>query len=259
MGMSMEDLSAEVRKNAAAMASYQKQSASALGPSGVEQWVSGLLGQSAAAKKLQTQLAESAASVRRLQDALSENPSTALIQSAERALSIHKELGEENLSGLKSAIDAAKQKMESLNSSAKSTLSSLQDQWDQLNGNELSQENRRYTTETADLESQLADARAASNQQAVRDLQQSLELSRKIHSQKISTIQAEQDAAKTVNQQTTQSSSGTSTTSNQAATTRVIELKLPNGAATIKTDAAGEAALDQLLSQLESASQISIS
>ena len=111
-----------------------------------------------------------------------------MIQQAENALKTNKKLGEENLSGLRSALSAAKSQMDSLNSSAKSTLDSLRDQWDELNGNEIAKENRRYANEQLDIQKQLAEAKAANNSSAMNDLRSALEYSRKIHAQALETL-----------------------------------------------------------------------
>jgi len=248
-------LQKEVRQNAAAMASYQMQSASALGPSGVEQWVSGILGQSAAAKKLQTQLAASAVAVRNLQDGLSKKPSLSLIQDAEKALKVHQRLGEQNLSGLKSAIDSARQKMESLNDSAKSTLDSLRDQWDELNGNEIAKENRRYANEQLDIQKQLAEAKAANNSSAMNDLRSALEYSRKIHSQTLETF----EQSKQVNN--TEPSNTAAATPQQPQSvstpvTKVFEIKVGGVSAQISADDKNADALEGILKQLESAKSV---
>lgn len=260
MSMSMADLTAEIDKNSTAFKNMQRNSVALMGPSGFESWVSAIDGQSAAVYRMRAQLGRAALDVRNLQTALSENPSETLINRAEHAVSKYKELGDQNLSGLKSAIDAAKSKMDALNSSVQNTLNSLRDEMDEMNNNTAAIENRRYQTQVAELEQSLAEARAWNDTQAIASARESLRLAQQIHNQKMETINAEKEASKTSSVSSSNNTTSTSSTGSSTATSsKTITIKLGGKTATVNADAANEAALDQILSQLESASSLTTS
>jgi tape measure domain-containing protein len=89
-------------------------------------------------------------------------------------------LGKENLSGLNAALDAAKAKLESLRQAADDTRRSLQDELDQIEGNQASIEQRRYESRIAELQDKIK--QASGDQSMLADLNASLALAQQIHS-----------------------------------------------------------------------------
>ena len=257
MSMSVSELTAEIDKNATAAKNMARNSVALMGPSGYESWISAIDGQSSAVYRMREELGRAALAVKNLQTELSQNPSSELITKAEHAVSKYKELGEQNLSGLRSAISSAKSQMDSLNSSVQSTLNSLRDEFDEMNNNNVAIENRRYQTQVAELQDKLSQAQALKDKQAIADLKESLRLAQEIHNQKIATINAEKAAAKTLAESSASSNSSSSSSSaNTTPAAKEITIKLGGTTATVKADAANEAALDKILAQLESASSL---
>ena len=117
-------------------------------------------------------------------------------------------LDKSTLSGLRSAIAAAHQQMESLKDSADSTLSSLQQELAQMNGNYVKAEELRIASRKADLESQLAIARAQNNAAAESMLSQAIATLDQIASIKIAQArQQETDALAKTSQSSSQAAS----------------------------------------------------
>lgn len=256
-GMSAADLTAEIESQSTA---YQRFLANARDQMSGIGTVSGdflysIQTQTAATHQYYVELAQSTLAVKNLQTALSETPSDALINQAEHALSKYKELGEENLSGLRSAIDSAKSKMDSLNASTQSTLNSLRDQADELSNNTAAIENRRYETQVADLQAKLAEAQNLQNTKSIADMREALSLAQEIHNQKLATIKAEADAAaaekKTASTGTTTTSAATNTSSSTSSKSVTVNLKL--GTTNTAIQLSDESQVNNLLSVLEQA------
>lgn len=101
-------------------------------------------------------------------------------------------LDEEHLTGLRSAISDAQRRMLDLRDASRDTLTGLQDEFDQLNDNFIAIERRRAEQREADIAAKLADAQAAGDTQAIRDLQKSLHLLRQITAARLKDAQARQ-------------------------------------------------------------------
>lgn len=257
-GMSVKDLAAEVDKQSAAYTHNLNLTRELAGERATRtgDWLYSIEAETAATNKYNLSLARATLEVKSLQTSLSESPSETLINRAEQAIKKHKALGEENLSGLRSSIDSARSKMESLNASTQSTLNSLRDQVDELNNDTAAIENRRYQTEVAELEAKLAEAQKLNNAKSIADMKESLRLAQEIHNQKLATIKAEQAASKQSSASPSNSSSSTSSAASTTTAKKEITIKLAGKTATVTADAANEAALDQILAQLESASAL---
>ena len=89
-------------------------------------------------------------------------------------------LDQQTLDRLRAAIADAKQRMLDLRDATRDTLSGIQDEWDSLNNNLDEIERRRYEKRKAEIEAQLAAARAAGDQESIRNLQESLRLLKQI-------------------------------------------------------------------------------
>ncbi|EIY4766839.1 tape measure protein [Vibrio cholerae] len=108
-----------------------------------------------------------------------------LVDMAKKAKGSFDLLDSTQLSGLQSAIAAAESRLKSMNQSAESTLQSLREELAGLNGNVVEQERLRMMQKRADLESKMAEARAAGNSQAVSDYSEALSLLKKVEQQKL--------------------------------------------------------------------------
>ncbi|WP_320153514.1 hypothetical protein [uncultured Tolumonas sp.] len=132
--------------------------------------------------------ARAAIEIQNIQTELSETPSDKLINQAENALIKFKDLGDENLSGLKAAIDSAKQKMDSLTDSVQSGLNSLKDELDELDANQTAIENRRYQSQIDEWQGKLAEARKTGNKEIIEAAREALRLAEEVHNRKLATI-----------------------------------------------------------------------
>ena len=133
---------------------------------------------------------------------------SAAIDAAETYSHTLDSLDKQKLDQLNSAIASAKQQMESLKDSADSTLSSLQQELAQINGNYVKAEELRIASRKADLESQLAIARAQNNAAAENMLSQAIATLDQIASIKIAQArQQETDALAKTSQSSSQAAS----------------------------------------------------
>ncbi|UTW12931.1 phage tail tape measure protein [Marinobacterium rhizophilum] len=99
-----------------------------------------------------------------------------LAQQGTRALQGFTLLGEQDLSPLRHALNAARQTADQLTGSLSSTVAGLRDELDQLKGDTAAIDQRRYQSRLAELNTALADARARNNQAAVREAQEAIRL-----------------------------------------------------------------------------------
>lgn len=90
-------------------------------------------------------------------------------------------LDDQQLSGLQSAIDSARSKLEGLNSSAESTLNSLRQRLADLRGDTEESQRLEYESQRAQLESQLKAAREAGATSAAADYRQALDQLQEIY------------------------------------------------------------------------------
>lgn len=164
-------------------------------------------------------------------------------------------LDDTDLSKLDSALASVEQRMKSVGDSARSSLDSLRDELDRLRGDEEAIERRRMVSRQQELQAQLAEARAAGNAQAIRELQQGLAV--------LNTIRSEQAKARVEAERQNRRGpgapagpAGSPAPAAQAPTT-VIRLESPRGSAVDVSVAPGQE--DALLSLLEQAGMRTIS
>ncbi|MGE6790893.1 tape measure protein [Pseudomonas guineae] len=100
--------------------------------------------------------------------------------SMRRALSL---LDDSDLSGLESAISAAQQRMEQMNQSTRGTLEGLMDELDGLQGRTEEIERRKFAARQRELQTQLAEAQAGGDSQAVANAQRALGMLRQIEAE----------------------------------------------------------------------------
>ncbi len=139
-------------------------------------------------------------------------------------------LDDTDLSRLNAAIDTARRNIESLNSSAASTLASLRNELDQLNGETDRVQQRNYDQQRKQLEEQLKQARDAGAKDAARDLEEALKAAEELHRTKMKQLRDEEAARRqaATEQQARQTETTTSNQRTQAPGQRIV-LQAPNG------------------------------
>lgn len=158
-------------------------------------------------------------------------------------------LGDQQLAPLRAAISDAQNRMRDLRAEAGDTLGTIQDEWDQLNNNLDDIERRRAEKRVAEVNAQLAAARAAGDNQSIADLERSLMLLNQINAARIKDAQAREAEAR----KTTSTTPVTSTTNSpQASTTHKVTVNINGRTSTINTATDSDAiTLTAMLKQIE--------
>lgn len=117
------------------------------------------------------------------------------IRGMENATGAAKQLGGEELRELRKAIADAKEKMDDFTSSAEDGLRSLQQEWAELNGQQLDALKIEQQQERLDIEEQIAEAREMGNYDAERTLEAQLRLLDQIHDKETNSLRAEIEEA----------------------------------------------------------------
>ncbi|MGI2021723.1 tape measure protein [Shewanella glacialipiscicola] len=119
-----------------------------------------------------------------------------IINSATRATKALDLVNDQDMSLLTSALESAKQRMDSLRDSAESTLKSLQDELDGYLGRQDEIEKRRYQEQVADLKEQLAAAERTGDQQLIADLREAERTLKQVYDFRTAEIKNQQAADK---------------------------------------------------------------
>lgn len=119
-----------------------------------------------------------------------------IINSATRATKALDLVNDQDMSLLTSALDSAKQRMDSLRDSAESTLKSLQDELDGYLGRQDEIEKRRYQEQVADLKQQLVAAERTGDQQLIADLREAERTLKQVYEFRTAEIKTQQEADK---------------------------------------------------------------
>jgi len=164
--------------------------------------------------------------------------------SARHAMSL---LNDSDLRTLESAIQAAKDRMEQMANSTRSTLEGLQDELDNLQGRTEDIERRRFASRRRELEAQMAEANAQGDSQAVANAARALGMLRQIESETAQQRQREEQQKRIDAQQQPQ---GTAPQQTQAPG-KVIRLEVP-GRQAVDVAVRSEADETKLLGILES-------
>ncbi|PKH62573.1 phage tail protein [Shewanella sp. Choline-02u-19] len=114
-----------------------------------------------------------------------------LIDKAERSAKSLELLNDQDLSKLTGAIDRAKSRLDSMRQSADDTLSSLRDELDGLQGDELSIQQREYERKLKSIREQLKAAQTSGDKDLLARLQESERLLKSIHDLRVKDIKAE--------------------------------------------------------------------
>ncbi|MDT3335655.1 tape measure protein [Shewanella sp. SP1S1-7] len=115
-----------------------------------------------------------------------------IINSATRATKALDLVNDQDMSLLTSALDSAKQRMDSLRDSAESTLKSLQDELDGYLGRQDEIEKRRYQEQVADLKEQLAAAERTGDKQLIADLHEAERTLKQVYEFRTAEIKTQQ-------------------------------------------------------------------
>lgn len=202
------------------------------------------------AKSVEVSFLEQKAALQQLQESYEsgEMSVTAFAAAADDARKRFNLLDESDLSALDGAVEAAKQKMDQLAGSTKSTLESLNDELLQLKGTQEEIEKSKMDSRRRDLQAQLADARKDGDDRAVRNLQQALstlseiesERERAARNKKADEAKAEAEKAATANAPAAQ----------KQEPTKVIKLQVGSQSVDVGVDSSrDEAALLSILEQ----------
>ncbi|MCC4116347.1 tape measure protein [Aromatoleum toluclasticum] len=174
-----------------------------------------------------------------------------------------KELGSQELSGLRGALESVRSQLRSIEDSARSTLDSISDELDQINGRYEAIERRRAAARRTEVETQLAQARASGDQAAAADLQRALSQLSELERVRLAEARArtaEDQARKEAEARgAAQPAPASPRPAAQVPTSTVrVEIDLNGRKTEINTSSQRDAdALKSLLSQLESAMRTS--
>ncbi|MEW5683021.1 MAG: tape measure protein [Pseudomonadota bacterium] len=182
------------------------------------------------------------------------------------------QLGDNDLAPLRNAIADAERRIMSFRENLEGTVNSLRDELDRLNDDQAAIEQRRYQNQLEELQTQLKQAQASGDREAIASAQEALKLAKEIYAIKQAQLKEEQTSQQAINDdqpdttapttrpQTRQpapstqpATTGTSVTSGSG--TVRLELVLPNrsfNASMARTDAAS------LLAEIERAASTSI-
>ncbi|WP_313128183.1 tape measure protein [Stutzerimonas nitrititolerans] len=165
--------------------------------------------------------------------------------SARHAMSL---LNDSDLRTLESAIQAAKDRMEQMANSTRSTLEGLQDELDNLQGRTEDIERRRFASRRRELEAQMAEANAQGDSQALANAARALGMLRQIESETAQQRQREEQQKRIDAQQQPQGAAP----QQAEAPGKVIRLEIP-GRQAVDVAVRSEADETKLLGVLESA------
>lgn len=201
-------------------------------------------------KAVEISFLEQKAALQKLQ-ASYESGGLSAAQFAGQAEKVRKELtllDESDLSLLDGAIEAAKQKMDQLADSTKSTLQSLNDELLQLQGTQEDIEKSKMDSRRRDLQAQIVDARKEGDDRAVKNLQQALKTLSEIESERERA--ARNKTADEAKAQAEKSAAAKEPASQKQEPTKIIKLQVGNKSVDVGVDSAGdEAALLSILEQ----------
>lgn len=142
-----------------------------------------------------------------------------------------RELGENEMRGLRQAITDAENRLLSFRDELQGTLLSLQDEFDRLNNNQAAIEKRRYEAQVAELREKLKAAQASGDKEALAAAQQALKLAEDIY--KIKQKQLAEEAAATGSTTTTRRTTTTTTSATSPSTAAPLPVVAPTGTAPV--------------------------
>jgi len=243
---SLDATTASLRRAATAMEDMQA-AANTVGMSAIGKWMTQTQLQS---QQLQIQFLGQKARLQSLMESY-EKGSITVQQFVKRASAARQSMGllnDSDLRTLEGAIQAAKDRMEQMANSTRSTLEGLQDELDNLQGRTDDIERRRFASRRRELEAQMAEANAQGDSQAVANAARALGMLRQIESETAQQRQREEQQKRIDAQQQPQGAAP----QQAQAPGKVIRLEVPGRQA---VDVAVRSEVDEtkLLGVLESA------
>lgn len=156
-----------------------------------------------------------------------------MLAGAEQALRGFNLLDSQTLSGLRGAIDSARQKLDSLRDSAASTLASLNEELAQAQGNLVQAQQLRNEQRVQDLQAQLAAAQAAGDQTSIATLKQALSTLQQINDLSIQSAKKQQQTQQQISPKTP---AVVPSTSSSSAAAKKVEVTLHIGNTSVTGD-----------------------
>lgn len=178
---SLDATTASLRRAAAVMEDMQA-AANTVGMSAIGKWMTQTQLQS---QQLQIQFLGQKARLQSLMESY-EKGSITVQQFVKRASAARQSMGllnDSDLRTLEGAIQAAKDRMDQMANSTRSTLEGLQDELDNLQGRTEDIERRRFSSRRRELEAQMAEANAQGDSQAVANAARALGMLRQIEAE----------------------------------------------------------------------------
>jgi len=243
---SLDATTASLRRAATAMEDMQA-AANTVGMSAIGKWMTQTQLQS---QQLQIQFLGQKARLQSLMESY-EKGSITVQQFVKRASAARQSMGllnDSDLRTLEGAIQAAKDRMEQMANSTRSTLEGLQDELDNLQGRTDDIERRRFASRRRELEAQMAEANAQGDSQAVANAARALGMLRQIESETAQQRQREEQQKRIDAQQQPQGAAP----QQAQAPGKVIRLEVP-GRQAVDVAVRSEADETKLLGVLESA------
>lgn len=144
-------------------------------PSGVIAWQNSV---STAAAEVKIAFADQKLQAIQLQESLADGGrlNESFLRSAELSIRNMDLLGQQDLSGLRSALDSANQKLQQMNQQSQTTLDNLQNELDRLQGNQDAIAERDYQRKRDELNDAIETAKRQGNQEAIRNYTEALQV-----------------------------------------------------------------------------------
>lgn len=171
-----KDEAAALRAELEEMQSFERIFGAGLAFAGLRRYIASLQEMKVALAEAKARLAELDVEVAAFDETVAAGTLSLSEQERElaRLVARAEELGSQQLTGLRAALDDVRRKMQDVAESARDTLGQLQDELDEIEGRYVAIERRRIAARRADIQAQLAEARASGDQEAVKLLTEAL-------------------------------------------------------------------------------------
>ncbi len=216
-------------------------------PTGIDKWMNKTAKDAAYVKK---QYLEQKIALEELLDGYERGSisAEAFISRGQSAADTMNLLNQQDLDRLNSAIQSAEDSMSQLAESSRSTLDSLKDELDQLQGKQDDIERRRFENRQRDLKRQRDEAKSKGDSEALQNLNKALGLSRDIYDERRKKAREEkQRDFEKQRQQKTRPAATTSTPNQNRNPQKVIRLEYPGGRVNVGIDGKDETKLLEAL------------
>lgn len=255
-----KDEAAALRGELEEMQSFDAIFGAGLAFAGLRKYIASLQEMKVALAEAKANLAELDVQVEGFNDSVAAGTLSLREQAATLAVLIARaeELGSQQLAGLRSALANVQSQMDRLTDSARSTLSSIRDELDQLDGNYAAIERRRLEQRRADIEDQLAEARAAGDNNAVSVLTEALRELARLEKRKLDDAKArEQESRERDRERGTGRTGGSGTAGGSGGALGTLTINVGGKARTVPTTPEGARAIESVLRELEQSASVS--